>query len=181
MFPTFLTEPVDLVAPKLLGCLLERTLDDRKITFRIVETEAYDQTDEASHTFRGKTTRNAVMFGECGFLYVYFIYGMHYCCNVVTGENGFGSAVLIRAVEPEGNGAAGMNLLPTNGPARLCRSLGIDRAFNGHDLRREPLRLIQGALRPEESITRTTRIGISRAAEKLRRYYIAENRHVSKP
>ena len=87
-FPDFLTEPVDVVARKLLGCMFVREIDDRVVRVRIVETEAYDQEDEASHAFGGQTTRNATMFRDAGHLYVYFTYGMHHCCNVVTGGSG---------------------------------------------------------------------------------------------
>ena len=112
---------------------------------RIVETEAYDEGDAASHSHRGRTARTEVMFGEAGYLYVYFTYGMHpLLANVVTGEAGHGSAVLIRAVEPvegidsmeERRGLHGRNL--TNGPAKLCQALDIDLRLGGHDLREEP-------------------------------------------
>jgi len=185
-FPAFLTEPVELVAEALLGCLLERTVDGQATTVRIVETEAYDQDDAASHAFRGKTARNEVMFGESGHLYVYFSYGLHHCCNVVTGRSGHGSGVLIRAAEPvEGlelierrRGLEGVNV--TNGPGKLCQALAIDRDLNGHDLRREPLRLLAGGLEPGETVTRTTRVGISKAVERQRRYYVTGSRHVSR-
>src|SRR5690242_17127228 len=88
------------VALQLLGCYLIRELDGRRLVGKIVETEAYDQTDAASHSFYGSNGRAAVTFGPAGRLYVYFTYGMHYCCNVVTGPEGHGSAVLIRALEP---------------------------------------------------------------------------------
>lgn len=186
MFPDFLTEPVDTVARKLLGCCLERTIDGQTVTVRIVETESYDQDDAASHAFGGKTARNKVMFGDNGHLYVYFTYGMHYCCNVVTGQVGYGSGVLIRAVEPvsgielleQRRGMSGVNV--TNGPAKLCQALGIDRKLSGHDLHAAPLRLLQGKLLPRETVTQTTRIGISKATDSLRRYYITGNPYVSK-
>src|ERR1700722_3195787 len=88
------------VAPRLLGCLITRIIDGQELTGIIVETEAYDQTDVASHSYRGITPRTEVMFGPPGFAYVYFTYGMHYCMNVVVGEKGYGAAVLIRAIEP---------------------------------------------------------------------------------
>lgn len=100
MFPDFLTQPVDDVARQLLGCELERMISNATLRVRIVEVEAYDQDDEASHAYGGQTKRNATMFGEAGHLYVYFTYGMHYCCNIVTGKAGVGSGVLIRAAEP---------------------------------------------------------------------------------
>lgn len=192
-FPDFLHKPVDTAARLLLGCMLVRTFDSHTIQFRIVETEAYDQDDEASHAYGGERTRNAVMFKEAGHLYVYFTYGMHYCCNVVTGKPGHGSGVLIRAVEPviapadtiverilEQNrrGASGSNL--TNGPAKLAQALAIDMTMNGHDLHKPPLRLIAGSLRPSETISASPRIGISKAKELHRRFYITDNPYVSR-
>lgn len=193
-FPNFLNEPVDEVARLLLGCILERVLENGEIArVRIVETEAYDQDDEASHAFGGMRTRNAVMFGPAGHLYVYFTYGMHYCCNVVTGREGHGSGVLIRAVEPIPGGAnrdifailgenrpkvTGVNL--TNGPAKLTKALEIDTTLNGHDLHEPPLKLYAGKLRPEEAIAVSARIGISRAQTLPRRFYIAGNPYVTR-
>ncbi len=187
MLPDFLDNPAELVAERLLGCFLERTINGQRLVVRIVETEAYDEEDAAAHSFRGRTPRNEIMFGEAGRLYVYFTYGMHFCCNVVTGPPGFGSAVLLRAGEPvegteamENNrGRGGVDV--TNGPAKLCQALGIDLAMNGHDLDREPLRLLQGDLMPDESVTRTTRIGITKDAHLVRRYLIGGNRFVSRP
>ncbi len=186
VFPAFLGEPVDVVAEKLLGCFLERELDGQRVVVRIVETEAYDQDDEASHSFRGKTPRNQVMFGNGGHLYVYFTYGMHHCCNVVSGHAGYGSGCLIRAAEPvEGlelieqrRGMSGVNV--TNGPAKLCQALGIDRELDGHDLRQGEIRLIEGGLLPGEKVALTPRIGISKEADRLRRYFIAGNCFVSR-
>lgn len=185
-FPDFLDLPADEVAPKLLGCILECDVDGVTVHARIVETESYDQTDEASHSCRGKTERTAIMFGPSGYLYVYFTYGMHYCCNVVTGVEGEGSAVLIRAVEPldhvdlleSRRCIQGVNV--TNGPAKLCKALGIDKSANTHDLYDRPIRLVASSLRPGEQIVRTTRIGITRARDALRRYYIADNPYVSR-
>lgn len=175
------------VAPKLLGCVLERVVNGKVLRAMVVETEAYDQTDVASHSYNGQTPRTKVMFGEAGHLYVYFTYGMHYCCNVVVGPAGHGSAVLIRAVEPlEGkslmslrrNGRSGAEL--TNGPAKLCQALSISKELNGHDLREEPLKLMPGLMLPPSQIVQTTRIGISRAKDQPWRFYIAGNPYVSR-
>lgn len=184
-FPDFLDGPAESVAEKLLGCFLERSSDDWRAMVRIVETEAYDQDDAASHSFRGETPRTEVMFGGSGRLYVYFSYGMHHCCNVVCGPAGYGSAALIRGVEPvEGGqllearrGVPGVDA--TNGPAKLCQALEIDLDLNGHDLRRAPLRLLHGDLSADEEVIRTPRIGITKEAERLRRFCISGNRYVS--
>lgn len=186
-FPNFLHETADIVARRLLGCELIRELDGKTIRVRIVETESYDETDAASHTYKGKTPRTEVMFGESGHLYVYFTYGMHYCCNVVCGPEGMGSAVLIRAVEPlegmevieERRGRSGAEA--TNGPAKLCQALGIDRTMNGHDLRTSPLRLETGKTYADDEVVVTTRVGISQAKDELRRYYLKDSPYVSRP
>ncbi len=173
-------------AQRLLGCELLRIIDGRVARVRIVETEAYDQTDAASHSYRGRTLRTDVMFGPAGYLYVYFTYGMHYCANVVVGETGYGAGVLIRAVEPlegevmmeEYRHKSGSEL--TNGPAKLCQALMIDKTMNGHDLTLEPLQLI---IRPEIDDSRiavTPRIGISQAIDEPWRFYIKDNQYVSR-
>lgn len=172
-------------ARRLLGCLLESTVGGKRCVVRIVETEAYDQSDAASHSYKGKTPRTEIMFGPAGFLYVYFTYGMHYCCNVVTGFEGEGSAVLIRAVEPlEGSEVAehrrektGKEV--TNGPAKLCQALGIAKQLNGHDLHMVPLRLIMQPPIPELEITATPRIGIKKAVDIEWRFFIANNPYIS--
>lgn len=184
--PDFLDEGADAVARRLIGCELVREIDGRTVRVRIVETESYDQDDAASHSYHGKTPRTEVMFGPSGHLYVYFTYGMHYCCNVVCGPEGVGAAVLIRAVEP----LEGIDLLEerrrcsgvevTNGPAKLCQALGIDRQLNGHDLRSTPLRLEMGTSYADASVVRTTRIGISKAQDEPRRYYLRGNSYVSR-
>ena len=171
-------------AKQLLGCFLEREIDGKLVRVKIVETEAYDQTDAASHSFNGRTPRTDVMFGPAGHLYVYFTYGMHYCCNVVVGKEGMGSAVLIRAVEPtEGEellasrrgGKSGIEL--TNGPAKLCQAMAITRAMNGHDLEKAPLKLVLTD-EPKELIT-TKRVGISREKDKPWRFYLKGSIYVS--
>lgn len=175
------------VAPRLLGSYLVRELDGRKLVGRIVETEAYDQTDAASHSYRGRTPRTDVMFGPAGHLYVYVSYGMHYCCNVVTGQDGHGSGALIRAVEP----VEGLDVMKrlrhdvadrqlTNGPGKTCQALGIDKQLNGHDLQKSPLVLVLNESLPPDQIVRTTRVGISRAEDVPWRFYIKDSPFVSK-
>lgn len=183
-----LTQGADLAAVGLLGCLLVRDWPDgTHSAVRIVETEAYDQNDPASHTYHGRSERNRAMFGPAGHAYVYFTYGMHYCVNVTAGADGFGCGVLIRAGEPiEGvehmtqlrGGRTGAQL--TNGPAKLCQALAIDKSLYGHDLRMPPLRLVRASLREGERIGCTPRIGISKAADRPRRLIIMGNPYVSK-
>ena len=173
-------------ARRLIGCEFVRHIDGNDVRVRIVETEAYDQTDAASHSYNGRTQRAATMFGEAGHLYVYFTYGMHYCCNVVCGPEGFGAGVLIRAAEPvEGidvmerrRTRSGIEL--TNGPAKLCQALGIDRSMNGHDLAESPMRLVMKPALAEDKVTATTRIGISKAVDMPWRFYLTESHFVSK-
>lgn len=176
------------VSRRLLGSELVLEKDGALLRGTIVETEAYDQTDAASHSYRGVTPRTEVMFGPPGKLYVYFTYGMHYCANVVTGPEGTGSAVLIRAVEPlEGealmlerrSGRSGIQL--TNGPAKWCQAFGIDTAWNKHDLEQPPLRLIMKEAVDDKDIVATTRIGIRESVELPWRFYIRGNPYVSKP
>ena len=173
------------VAPRLLGSLLIRETPAGLMVGKIVETEAYHQRDAASHSYRGQTPRNSVMFGPAGVAYVYFTYGMHYCFNVVTGHAGEGSAVLIRAIEPvEGRELMRANRGgrddATNGPAKLCQALGIDRALNSHDLSRPPLQLLLQPELDQKDIVQTTRIGISRERHQPWRFYIKDNPFVSK-
>lgn len=187
-FREALAAPAEAVAPRLLGCELVRELDGALLRGRIVETEAYAQDDAASHSYRGQTERTRVMFGPPGRLYVYFTYGMHYCCNIVTGPPGYGSAVLVRAVEPlEGEGVMSANRHGvegtglTNGPAKLCQALGINKSLNGHDLAAAPLKLIIRPALEQAAIIQTTRIGISRAQDAPWRFYIKGNAYVSQP
>ena len=133
----FYDRPTLTVARELLGCWLVHELPDGRREGRIVETEAYvGPEDRASHASRGRTARTEIMFGPPGYAYVYLIYGMHHCLNVVTEGVGYPAAVLIRALEP-GPGLT----LATNGPGRLCRALAIALAHNGQDLVSGPLRI----------------------------------------
>ncbi|MDN5275806.1 MAG: DNA-3-methyladenine glycosylase [Candidatus Saccharibacteria bacterium] len=182
----FLDGDVIIAAQRLLGCDLIRNIDGTTVRARIIETEAYDQSDVASHSYKGRTPRTDVMFGPAGHLYVYFTYGMHYCCNIVVGPENYGAAVLIRAVEP----LDGVLLLEkrrrksgievTNGPAKLCQALDIDKGLNGHNLRVKPLQLIVNKPVDRTSIIQTSRIGISRGKEAQWRFYIKDNPYVSK-
>ncbi len=206
MFPDFLENPSDVAAPLLLGCTLTRTItlngEKHKLVARIVETEAYDQDDPASHAFGGPSDRNAAMFGPAGHLYVYVSYGMHHCCNVVCGPEGFGSGCLVRAVEPlegaevmrelreagrAGKAQAGrvrkhpLKLRDlTNGPGKVCAALGIDKTLYGHDLTAEPLVLDFAPLLPGETIGRSPRVGISKNADAPKRFFIEGNEFVSR-
>jgi DNA-3-methyladenine glycosylase len=183
---SLLATDASTAAKRLLGCILEREIDGQTMKVKIVETEAYDQTDMASHSYNGRTQRVETMFGPAGHAYVYFTYGMHYCCNIVAGEEGFGAGVLIRAVEPLTNteelerrrgGRTGVET--TNGPAKLCQALAIDLNLNGHDLMQPPFKLILQPKLLNPDIVTATRIGISKAKEVLWRFYIRDNAYVS--
>jgi DNA-3-methyladenine glycosylase len=176
------------VAQRLLGCILVREIHGLRLSGRIVETEAYHQTDAASHSYKGRTPSTEIMFGPAGFLYVYFTYGMHYCMNVVTGAEDEGSAVLIRALEPL-EGTETMRLarhgLPdlqlTNGPAKVCQALSVDKVLNGHDLQEPPLQLLIQPGVPESKVIVTTRIGISKNKDRRWRFYLKGNPYISRP
>lgn len=176
-----------LVARELLGLLLVRKVSGQLLVARIVETEAYlGEHDPASHAFMGRTPRNAVMFGPAGHAYVYFTYGMHYCMNVVTGQEGVASAVLLRAAEPL-QGLEWMRerrklereTLLLSGPARLAQAFGLNREHTGMDLTRGELVIREGP-KPAEKIRTSPRIGIRKAVEKPWRFYLEGNRNVSK-
>ncbi|UQN15520.1 DNA-3-methyladenine glycosylase [Gulosibacter sp. ACHW.36C] len=182
----WLHAPVEVAARRLLGCTVVRELDGRILRARIVEVEAYDEEDPASHTHRGPTPRNAAMFLAAGHAYVYLSYGIHHCLNVVVGEAGHGAGLLIRAVEPlEGEdvmlarrGTSRRQL--TNGPGKVCAALGIDLSLTGHDLSLPPLQLERECEHPLSDIVVTTRIGISKAAEAPRRFYLGGYPDVSR-
>jgi DNA-3-methyladenine glycosylase len=152
----------------------------------VVETEAYEPDDPASHSFRGRTRRNGAMFGPAGRLYVYRSYGIHWCANVVCAVDGIGAAALLRAIEP----THGLDTMRARralddvrvlaaGPGRLTQALGISDAHDGLDLRKAPFALEAPPGRPE--VVESPRVGITRATELLWRYSLAGSSFVSRP
>jgi DNA-3-methyladenine glycosylase len=184
----FYDRATEIVARELLGAVLEHRTADGTVRGRIVETEAYlGPDDPACHAAAGLTERTRILHGPPGQAYVYFIYGMHWCFNAVTREAGHGSAVLVRALEP----LSGLALMRrrrdveddmglTSGPARLCEAFAIGRAQNGVRLDRGPLRILQGATVPDESVLVTPRIGIRKAADWPLRFLLKGNAFVSR-
>jgi len=160
-----------VVAPELLGKLVVH--DDPgvgRVAARLVEVEAYAGSDDpGSHAYRGPTARNATMFGPAGHLYVYFTYGMHFCVNVVCGEPGWASAVLLRGAAP----VAGLDVIRArrpaarrerdlcSGPARLAQALGLSGAHDGTDLVRGPVRLLDDGVAPPVAPGVSARIGLA--------------------
>ena len=178
----FFGRDVVTVARDLIGA----TLLVEGVGGEIVETEAYDHEDPASHSFSGPTARNAVMFGPPGFAYVYLSYGIHWCLNFVCGEEGHGAAVLIRALRPT-DGLAAMRgrrgverqRLVCAGPGRLAQALGITRAQNGLALDAAPFRLLASSGTPDVVIG--PRIGISKAIERPWRFGMTGSSFLSRP
>jgi DNA-3-methyladenine glycosylase len=189
---SFYIRPALLVAKDLLGKTLVRKIGRATLSGRIVEVEAYrGAKDPASHAYRGRTKRNEAMFREGGYLYVYFTYGMHFCANIVTGKQGIGEAVLIRALEPvtgievmkRNRGfpkSAGATPTLTNGPAKLCQALGIGRKENGTDLLGAEIYVITGEPIPKSGVGASIRIGISCGKEKKWRFFVKGNKSVSR-
>lgn len=189
----FYSRPTLKVAKDLLGAQLVRILDGERLSGRIVEVEAYmGPTDAASHARFGPASRAAPMFGEPGYAYVYFTYGMHYCVNAVTEAAGSGTAVLLRALEPvqgmeqmranrlvrRPEGTVGdINL--TNGPGKLCQALGINVSLNEVDLCGEEMWIEQGNPMPDSQIATSPRVGIKQGREHQWRFYIADSQYVS--
>ena len=179
---SFFARSVHEVAPELIGV----TLLVDGVGGRIVEVEAYDAEDPAAHGFRGRTPRNASMFGPPGHAYVYRSYGIHWCLNLVCEEEGSAAAVLLRALEPthgldemrRRRGLDDARLLGA-GPGRLCQALGVTREHDGRPLDVPPFELVAPADRPD--VVAGTRIGISVAAELPWRYAEAGSRWLSRP
>lgn len=156
----YFSRPTVQVARSLIGKYLVRSIDGREIAGRIIEVEAYvGGEDQACHASKGRTARTDVMFGPCGIAYVYLIYGMHHCLNVVTEREERPAAVLIRAIEVEGR--------LIDGPGRLCRALQIDRNLNRHDLTIQEALWFEerGDCVPRRLVNAFPRIGVDYAGE----------------
>jgi DNA-3-methyladenine glycosylase len=182
----FARDPV-LLARDLLGRTLFYRTSEGLLAGRIVETEAYTgKADPASHAFRGRTARNAVMFGAAGHAYVYFSYGMHYCLNVTADAPGTAGAVLLRALEPlagmeimRARGDHGSPLRLLSGPGKIGRAFGLTLDDNGRDFTRGPLGLAAGSPVPDREVAASRRIGISRAVHLRYRFAVLGSRSVS--
>ncbi len=194
---SFYSRPTLAVARSLLGSYLVRRIGRTLLVGKIVEVEAYcGSIDPASHAYKGRTPRNAVMFGEAGHLYVYFTYGMHFCANVVTERPGKAGAVLLRAVEPvqgvarmivhreKGKRPGKHSMMTsrslTNGPAKLCQALGIRREDNGTDLLGGRIYVVRGDPVKHSAVQKSPRIGIRNGKEKKWRFFLKESPWVSK-
>jgi DNA-3-methyladenine glycosylase len=175
----FYDRPAIQVAPDLLGKVLVHVRDGVRQVGRIVEVEAYlGPHDLAAHSARGLTPRTRVMFGPPGHAYVYLIYGIHCCMNVVTEPEGMASAVLLRGIEPL-EGIEGR----TQGPGLLCQAMGIDRRLNGHDLLSRDFYVAALPDVPRFTVVKRPRIGVDYArhwARRLLRFYIKGNPYISK-
>lgn len=184
-----LAHPAEEVAPKLLGAILTHETPEGTVSVTITETEAYSgSADPASHAYRGRTPRNAVMFGPAGHLYVYRSHGLHWCANVVTGASGIATAVLIRAgrvIEGEdlarqrrGDKVESPRL--ARGPGNFCQALGITAEHNGTDLLTgASVALSEGEPVPAALIRVGPRVGVSKAHDWQHRFYLAGDPTVS--
>ena len=193
--PAFYARGAEVVARDLLGAVVVSDVGGVRTAGRIVETEAYlGAVDPASHAAEriGRTARNESMFARGGIAYVYFIYGMHWCLNAVTGEADVANAVLIRALEPvEGldamrerralrSGRAPKDRDLARGPARLAEALGITGALDGHDLSVPPLMIARGDIVPDDAVAVGPRIGITRAADWPLRFFLEGSPWISR-
>ena len=175
------------VARELLGYTLVRVKDGRRLSGVIVEVEAYGgSTDPASHAYRGRSPRNAVMFGEGGHAYVYFVYGFHNCLNFTTEKESVPGAVLIRALEPKegveemmkGRRVRRLEDL-ANGPGKLTAAMGIDRGFNGEDLLNSERLFVEEGPRPKK-VQRSARVGIRVGTDRPWRFFVVGSGYVSR-
>jgi DNA-3-methyladenine glycosylase len=177
------------LARDLLGRILFYRTPDGLLAGRIVETEAYTgNLDPASHAYRGRTARNAVMFGKAGHAYVYFTYGMHYCLNVTAEKPGTAGAVLLRAMEPlagievmRARGDHGPEARLLSGPGKIGRAFGLSLADNGRDFTRGPLGIAEGVPIDDAQVAVSKRIGISRAVDLPYRFAVIGSRSISGP
>lgn len=189
---TELSAPASVLAPRLLGARLSTGTGAQRVVVRLSEVEAYEGTDDpASHAFRGPTPRNEVMFGSAGHLYVYFVYGMHWCANVVCGRPGTASALLLRAGEVvEGvdvararRPAARRQIDLARGPARLAQCLGLTGADNGVDLLDRQalvgLELSAAVLERHVDVDTGPRVGVAAGAQRELRFWVAGDPTVS--
>jgi len=176
-------DPLD-VAPALLN----KVLHYGTLSGRIVEVEAYQGTaDPASHAFRGQTKRNATMFGEPGYLYTYFTYGMHWCANVVCAEPGVAAAVLIRALAPltgletmrQRRAVSRRDTDLCSGPAKLCQAFGLGSEHDGTDLIAGPVQILDDSMPAPAEPVQSTRIGLSKGVELPWRFYVGDDPNVS--
>ncbi len=184
----FYNRPATIVAKELLGKHLHRVLNGEELIGRIVEAEAYGARDPACHAFRGKTPRNTILFGEPGFSYVYFTYGMYHCFNVSCEEEHVAEAVLVRGIEPLQGIDTMRKLRPqakrerdlTNGPGKICQAFSLDRKLNGIDLASsDELFITNGDTIRGIDIRTSTRIGLTIAKEYEWRFFIKDNLFVS--
>ena len=178
-------------APRLLGAELVADTPEGEVRVRVVEVEAYRGADDpASHCYRGRTPRNAVMWGPAGHLYVYFVYGMHFCANVVCLTEGEAGAVLLRAGEVISDLGLAHARRPTargrdadlaRGPARLCALLGLGREHNGVDVlsASSPVRLETGQRVPDADVRTGPRVGVAAGQERPWRFWVAGSRAVT--
>jgi DNA-3-methyladenine glycosylase len=182
------------VAKDLLGKILVKSVGKEILAGKIVEVEAYHgDFDKAAHSYNGITKRNEIMFEPGGYLYVYFTYGAHHCCNVVTGKKGQGTAVLIRAVEPVigltrmiknrfgrklNNDKEIFNL--TSGPGKVCQAFGIDRSNSGTDLTGNEIFILEGEKIRSKDIGISKRVGITRSVDLPWRFFINNNPYLSR-
>ncbi len=186
--PNWLARPSTEVAPDLIGCTLVRQLDDGTLLRgTIAETEAYGPGDPACHAYRRRTQRNWIMFGPAGYTYIYLIYGVYYCLNVVTDRDEVPSAVLIRALQlqslpiwVEGRDRLKPHRIAA-GPGKLCNALQIDRSLNAQLLKPgEPLWLEHRPPQFQPELVQTTRIGLSKGIDLPWRWYLKDCPAVSK-